>query len=476
MKPLIAIALAGLTLASVAPAAPTQAQAQAQSRAAVPLGAVAQLINLPRGSSMAIDLPSDARDVIVPNPVVAEAMLHSPRRITIIGLQPGETDAVVLDSSGRTILSLRIRVDAGVSALQDTLGRVMPGSLVRAEAVNDSIILTGPVSSPGEADRAAQVARAFVSAPEKVINMMTIAGSDQVMVRARVIEIQRTAIKQLGLDVNGVLNSVGNGLSFVQGATFGVSGSQLGGGVLSYLDQAGDGSRLSSSIRAFERAGLVRILAEPNVTAVNGENAEFLAGGEFPVPNGRSVDATTGQVTIGIEFKPYGVRLAFRPIVLSEGRISLQLSTEVSELTTAGAYTLGGTADDALVIPALNVRRSSTTVELPSGGSMMIAGLLREDTRQNIDQLPGIGNLPVLGALFRSRDYLSGETELVIIMEAYIVSPTSPGRMQSPADGLVIASDAQTLLFGQLNQQFRRPGDPAAADRGWSGPVGYVIE
>jgi pilus assembly protein CpaC len=474
MKPLIAIALAGLTLASVAPAAPTQAQAQ--SRAAVPLGAVAQLINLPRGSSMAIDLPSDARDVIVPNPVVAEAMLHSPRRITIIGLQPGETDAVVLDSSGRTILSLRIRVDAGVSALQDTLGRVMPGSLVRAEAVNDSIILTGPVSSPGEADRAAQVARAFVSAPEKVINMMTIAGSDQVMVRARVIEIQRTAIKQLGLDVNGVLNSVGNGLSFAQGATFGVSGSQLGGGVLSYLDQAGDGSRLSSSIRAFERAGLVRILAEPNVTAVNGENAEFLAGGEFPVPNGRSVDATTGQVTIGIEFKPYGVRLAFRPIVLSEGRISLQLSTEVSELTTAGAYTLGGTADDALVIPALNVRRASTTVELPSGGSMMIAGLLREDTRQNIDQLPGIGNLPVLGALFRSRDYLSGETELVIIMEAYIVSPTSPGRMQSPADGLIIASDAQTLLFGQLNQQFRRPGDPAAADSGWSGPVGYVIE
>ena len=474
MKHLIAIAFVGLTVAAVAPAGPTEAQAQ--SRAAVPMGVGAQLINLPRGSSMAIDLPSDARDVIVPNPMVAEAMLHSPRRITIIGLQPGETDAVVLDSAGRTILSLRIRVDAGVSALQDTLGRVMPGSQVRAEAVNDSIILTGPVSSPGEADRAAQVARAFVSAPEKVINMMTIAGSDQVMVRARVIEVQRTAIKQLGLDVNGVVSSVGDGLTFAQGATFGVSGSQLGGGVLNYLDQAGDGSRLNTNIRAFERAGLVRILAEPNVTAVNGENAEFLAGGEFPVPNGRSVDATTGQVTIGIEFKPYGVRLGFRPIVLSEGRISLQLSTEVSELTTAGAYTLGGTADDALVIPALNVRRASTTVELPSGGSMMIAGLLREDTRQNIDQLPGIGNLPVLGALFRSRDYLSGETELVIILEAYIVSPTSPGRLQTPADGLVIASDAQTLLFGQLNQQFRRPGDPAAPDSGWSGPVGYVIE
>ncbi len=474
MKHLIATALAGLMIAAVAPVGPTEVHAQ--SRAAVPMGAGAQLINLPRGSSMAIDLPSDARDVIVPNPMVAEAMLHSPRRITIIGLQPGETDAVVLDSAGRTILSLRVRVDAGVSALQDTLSRVMPGSQVRAEAVNDSIILTGPVSSPGEADRAAQVARAFVSAPEKVINMMTIAGSDQVMVKARVIEVQRTAIKQLGMDVNGILNSVGDGLSFAQSATFGVSGSQLGGGILNYLDQAGDGSRLSTNLRAFERAGLVRILAEPNLTSVNGENAEFLAGGEFPVPVGRSVDASTGQVTIGIEFKPFGVRLAFRPIVLSEGRISLQLSTEVSELTSAGAFTLGGTADDALVIPALNVRRASSTVELPSGGSMMIAGLLREDTRQNIDQLPGIGSLPVLGALFRSRDYLSGETELVIIIEAYIVSPTSPGRLQTPADGLIIANDAQTLLFGQLNQQFRRPGDPAAPDSGWSGPVGYVIE
>ena len=474
MKRLVAIALAGLTVVVTSPVAPTQAWAQ--SRAAVPLGAGAQLINLPRGSSMAIDLPSDARDVIVPNPMVAEAMLHSPRRITVIGLQPGETDAVVLDASGRTILSLRVRVDAGVSALQDTLGRVLPGSQVRAEAVNDSIILTGPVGSPGEADRAAQVARAFVSAPEKVINMMTIAGSDQVMVKARVIEVQRTAIKQLGLDVDAVLNNVGDGLSFAQNATFAVSGSQLGGGVLNFLDQSGDGNELDTSLRAFERAGLVRILAEPNLTSVNGENAEFLAGGEFPVPVGRSVDSSTGQTTIGIEFKPFGVRLAFRPIVLSQGRISLQLSTEVSELTTAGAFTLGGTADDALVIPALNVRRASSTVEMPSGGSMMIAGLLREDTRQNIDQLCGIGSLPILAALFRSRDYLSGETELVIIIEAYIVSPTSPGRMQTPADGLIIANDAQTLLFGQLNQQYSPGASGPAAATGWTGPVGYVIE
>lgn len=472
MKSLIVAAAVALTVAAGAPA--MAAVAPAQARTAIAPDGQTRLVNLPRGSSMAVDLPADARDVIVPNPTVAEAMLHSPRRITIIGVAPGETDAVVLDSAGRSILSLRIRVDAGVSALQDTLTRLMPGSQVRAEAVNDSIILSGPVDSPGEADRASQIARAFVSTPEKVLNMMTIAGSDQVMVKARVVEVQRSAIKQLGLDVNAVLNSVGDGLTFMQAATFAVSGSQLGGGLLNYLDRSGNGNSLSTNLRAFERAGIVRILAEPNLTSVNGENAEFLAGGEFPVPVGRTVDATTGQSTVGIEFKPFGVRLAFRPIVLSQGRISLQLSTEVSELTTTGAFTLGGTADDSLVIPALNVRRASTSVELPSGGSMMIAGLLREDMRQNIDQLPGLGSLPVLGSLFRSRDYLSGETELVIILEAYIVSPTSPNRMQTPADGLVVANDAQTLLFGQLNQQYRPVGP--AAQTTWSGPSGYVIE
>ena len=474
-RPLIrlaGVALAGLLVVALPPAAP----AEAQTRAAVSMGAQSQLISLPRGSSMAVDLPADARDVIVPNPLVAEAMLHSPRRITIIGLAPGETDAVVLDNAGRTILSLRIRVDAGVSALQDTLSRVMPGSNVHAEAVNDSVILTGTVFSPGEADRASQVARAFVSAPEKVINMMTIEGSDQITVRARIVEVQRTAVKQLGLDATAVLASVGEGLTLTQAATFAVSGNQLGGGSLRYEDSAGDGSSLQGTLRAFERAGLVRILAEPNITTANGESAEFLAGGEFPVPVGQEVDGNSTKVTI--EFKPYGVRLAVRPIVLSPGRISLQLSTEVSELTSLGAFTMGGAqGGTALVIPGLSVRRASNTVELPSGGSLMIAGLLREDTRQNIDQLPALGDLPVLGALFRSRDYLSGETELVIIVEAYIVSPTSPGRMQTPADGLRIANDAQTILFGQLNQHYGgRNAAVDAADAGWTGPVGYVIE
>ena len=562
-RPLIRLAgvgLAGLLIVALPPAAP----AEAQTRAAVSMGAQSQLISLPRGSSMAVDLPADARDVIVPNPLVAEAMLHSPRRITIIGLAPGETDAVVLDNAGRTILSLRIRVDAGVSALQDTLSRVMPGTNVHAEAVNDSVILTGTVFSPGEADRASQVARAFVSSPDKVINMMTIEGSDQIMVKARVVEVQRSAIKQLGLSTDAVMNG---GTQYTSGGfttTYGINGSQMGGGgicvgqngarrtdysntqnttaqngitsgtsnsvsnnvewggafpttvpvvdvngntvlvpgtslaeiarnataqngssssltdtltnVVSSAWSTVSGTNASACLEAFERAGLVRIMAEPNITTANGENAEFLAGGEFPVPVGQEVDGNSTKVTI--EFKPYGVRLAVRPIVLSPGRISLQLSTEVSELTSLGAFTMGGgQGGTSLVIPGLSVRRASNTVELPSGGSLMIAGLLREDTRQNIDQLPGLGDLPVLGSLFRSRDYLSGETELVIIIEAFIVSPVGAGRLQTPADGLRIANDAQTLLFGQLNQHYggRNPAVDTA-DAGWTGPVGYVIE
>src|SRR5690606_36956432 len=211
-------------------------------------------------------------------------------------------------------------------------------------------------------------AAAFVSAPEKVLSMIDVAGSDQVMVKARVVEVQRSAVKQLGLDVTAVLNSVGDGLSYSQGATFGVNGSQLGGGVLGYLDESGDGDSLSTSLKAFERAGLLRTLAEPNLTSVNGEAAEFLAGGEFPIPVAQSNDGASSSITV--EFKPYGVRLAFRPVVMSEGRISLQLSTEVSELTTEGAFTLTASTDTARVIPALSVRRASSTVELPSGGSL----------------------------------------------------------------------------------------------------------
>ena len=223
--------------------------------------------------------------------------------------------------------------------------------------------------------------------------------------------------------------------------------------------------------QAFERVGLVRTLAEPNLTAVSGEAAKFLVGGEFPVPSGQDEN---GRVSV--EFKPFGVGLGFTPVVLSDGRISLKLSTEVSELSNEGSFTLSnGNGAPALTIPALSVRRAETTVELPSGGAMMIAGLLQSKAKQDIDSLPGMMNLPILGALFRSRDYQNGETELVIIVTPYLVGPTSPANLQTPADGLQIASDAQTILMGKMNKSTKAPPQ-ATAGRTYQGPYGYVIE
>jgi len=509
---LVATAVAGLVgIAGVLPST-----TMAQSTRAVSVGSGPRLVNLPRGSSFAVDLPADAHDVIISNPAVAEALTHSPRRVTVIGTAPGQTDAVFLDAAGRTILSLRVRVDAGVYALQDTISRIAPGSQARAEAVNDSIILTGLVTSPAEADRIVQVARAFVSAPEKVLNMMTVAESDQVTLKVRVVEIQRNAIKQLGFNTSAVLGQLGDAQFLIgQAASFGVNGSLLGGiSAGSSIDTTqnfqlerpcvgsgytagtmcpfvangpedsanwdtaqpgtGPGDRELNSgeatIKAFERVGLVRTLAEPNLTAVSGEAATFLAGGEFPVPSGRDQ-----QGNVSVEYKPYGISVAFRPVVLSGGRISMQIKVEVSELTSQGGFTLGAGGANALTLQGLQVRRTESTVELPSGGSMMIAGLLQEQTRQAIDGLPGM-TTGILGSLFRSRDYLSGETELVVIVEPYIVTPTSPGRMQTPADGLRLASDIQTTFFGQLNQAYGTPTPTAVAGVGWQGPVGYVIE
>jgi pilus assembly protein CpaC len=229
-------------------------------------------------------------------------------------------------------------------------------------------------------------------------------------------------------------------------------------------------NQAQAMLQAFERVGLVRTLAEPNLTAISGESAKFLAGGEYPVPTGED---NTGRVTI--EFKPYGVGLNFTPVVMSEGRISLKIGTEVSELSSDGAFTLASGTGNNLVIPALKLRRTETTVELPSGGAMMIAGLLQQQTKQDIDKMPGLANLPILGALFRSRDYLSGETELAIIVTPYLVKPTSPDQLQTPIDGLQIADDLSTDLMGKINKTTKAAPE-ATAGKSLQGPYGYVIE
>ena len=473
-------------------------------------GSGGELVAIPRGKSAIVELPVDARDVLVTNPAVADAVLRSPRRIYILGVAPGQTDAVFFDASGRRILGLNIRVDQDFSAVAQTIARILPGSKVHVDAVNNSVILSGMVADVGQADKAVQIAQQFTAKPEQVLNMLSIAGKDQVMLKVRIVEMQRNVIKQLGFNLAALTNQIG-GPQFLlnAAASYGVNGALLGGltagrtldttqqpevqvpcgagfvaGTLCPVvargnnvatTQATSGStgvnKATSTIQAFERVGLVRTLAEPNLTAISGESARFLAGGEFPVPTGQD---NTGKITI--EFKPFGVGLGFTPIVLSDGRISLKISTEVSELTQQGSFSVAnGAGVPSLVIPGLSVRRAETTVELPSGGAMMIAGLLQEETKQDIDSVPGLANLPVLGALFRSRDFLSGETELVVIVTPYLVKPARPGDLQTPADGLQMASDAETILFGRLNKVYHAP--PAAdAGGGYQGPVGYVIE
>ncbi|HLI65848.1 MAG TPA: type II and III secretion system protein family protein [Caulobacteraceae bacterium] len=514
-RSLAALAAFGFALVALV-AAPARAQSRepaAPMHVDLSTGA-AQSISIPRGKSAIIDLPVDARDVLVTNPQVADAVLRTPRRIYVVGLAPGATDAAFFDAGGRRILALNIRVDQDFSAVAQTINRLIPNARVHVEGVNQSVILSGSVANASEADQAVQIAQQFTASPTQVVNMLSIAGKEQVMLKVRIVEMQRSVIKQLGFNLNALLGQAGSPQFLVgEAASFAINGALLGGinagtqidttqqpevKAFDPLTNAFDINQVcggcnnggqhtiattqttsgsnglnkgNANIEAFERVGLVRMLAEPNLTAVSGESARFLAGGEFPVPSGED---STGRVSI--EFKPFGVGLGFTPIVLSSGRISLKISTEVSELSNQGAFTLSnGAGAPALTIPGLTVRRAETVVELPSGGSMMIAGLLNEETKQDLDSVPGLMNLPVLGALFRSRDYQSGETELVVIVTPYLVNPTSPANLQTPADGFQMADDAQTLLLGRLNKANKAP--PAAvAGKTYQGPVGYVID
>jgi pilus assembly protein CpaC len=439
-------------------------------------GAASQLLALPEGRSAVVDLPVDARDVLVSNPAVATAVLRTPRRILILGGKAGVTDAVFFDAAGRRILALTIRVDVNTAAVADTINRVIPGSAVKIEAMGDSLILSGTVDSASDADKALEIAKAALgnasAGGPSVINLLSIAGKDQVMLKVRVVEMDREVIKQLGINWQAVVNEAGS-TSFALGTatTYGINGALLGGLSSTVAAKSKSGANsLTTNLQAFERVGLVRTLAEPNLTAVSGEAAKFLVGGEFPVPGGI---ASNGEVSI--EFKPFGVGLGFTPVVLSGGRISLKLATEVSELNNQGAFNVSAGAGATLVVPALTVRRAETTVELPSGGAMMIAGLLQDKSAQDLANLPGIKNVPILGALFQSRDYQAGQTELVIIVTPYLVNPTSPSNLQTPIDGLQTANDFETILLGRLNRTFHHAPTPPDG-RTYQGPYGYVVE
>jgi pilus assembly protein CpaC len=449
-----------------------------------------QRLVLSQDKAAVIQLDQDARDVLVSNPDLVDAVVRTPRRIFLLATKVGQTNAFFFDAQGKQILSLDIRVEKDVVDLAGLIKQALPNSSIQVQAMNDNVVLTGSVSSALESTRAATLAAGFTGDPKKVVNMIAMAGGQQVMLKVRVAEMDRNIAKQFGINLAGakfvggtpLALSTGNQFSLVGQALSDLSGAQVGQvcangstnsnpvGTLINGGTCQIKNNVQGQLQALERVGLVHLLAEPNLTAVSGETARFLAGGEFPVPVAKDLQ---GNVTV--EFKQFGVGLSFTPVVLSGGLISLQLSSEVSELTTAGSFTLqGGATGVGLTIPALSVRRTQTTVELPSGGSFAIAGLMQHNTKQTIDGFPGVKDLPVLGALFRSRDFADDQTELVVVISAYLVEPTSEAAFSSPTDGFVAPTDPETLLLGRLNAVYKKKDDkPLTSDA--SAPVGFVV-
>jgi pilus assembly protein CpaC len=425
-----------------------------------------------------IELDIDAKDVLVSSPDIVDAVVKTPRRIFLLGTKTGQTNAFFFDAAGHQILALDIRVEKDVTDLSNLMKADLPNSAIEVSAINDNVVLTGTVGSALESTRAADLAASFTGDPKKVVNMLRVADGQQVMLKVRIAEMQRQIAKQFGINLSDSATIGTVPMQFSTDNQFGLLGRALADLSGGSIGPAVSGrNSITGTFKALETVGLLHTLAEPNLTAVSGETAKFLAGGEFPVPAGRDQ-----QGNISIQFKQFGVGLSFTPVVLSSGRISLQLSTEVSELTNTGAFTLnGGTVTvngttvttPGLTIPALDVRRAETTVELPSGGTFAIAGLMQHTTKQQINAFPGLKDLPVLGALFRSRDFQNNETELVVMVTAYLVSPTSEKALVSPGDGFVVPSDPETILLGRLNTIYKanpKPLTPQAA-----APVGFVV-
>ncbi len=454
-----------------------------------------ETLTLTVNKSYMIEFDTDIDDVIIANDKIANVVARDRRRIAVMGVAPGESNVVFLDRSGRKVKVLEISVTdgvAGMDQLRTLIKRHVPGSKVQVEAVNGRIILAGNVPNLAGSDRVMQLARTYAKDDNSVLNLMAIDGKDQVTLKVRFVEMQRSVIKQMGINLSGSigfgqLSGTGfdNNFSAQSSNAFPIAGSALGGlaANLGYKNLTAGAAQSAVGVKldALERVGIVRTLAEPNLAAISGEAGKFLVGGEFPVP------VAQDQGKISIEFKPFGVGLGYTPIVMSAGRISLQLSVEVSELSQQGGFqsVSGVTVDpntgqaiagQTITIPALKVRRAETTVEIPSGGSLVIAGLIQETTRQNLDSVPGVKDVPVLGALFRSRDFQNEETELVVIVTPYLVDPTDPQGFRDPDRGYVTATDARTFLFGKLNDVYAVPGSGADKAKPPGGASGFIID
>ena len=444
---------AALGIALAAPAAPAFAQ---------PTVAPSEEVTLSVGTGRLVRLNGVMADLFVANEAVADVQVRSNTSVYIFGKAAGQTTVYATDASGRVIYSASIRVGQNLASVDQMLQLAMPEANIRATTMNGLVLLTGTVAAPADVEEAQRLVQAFVGEGTQVISRLRTATPQQVMLRVRIAEVSRAFIRELGVNLAALDPT--SGFSFFRGARtaiLGPNGPSFGGLADQTTTIGGNasigGTDIGAALDGRDNNGNVTILAEPTLTSLSGETASFLAGGEFPVP----ISQTLGQVTI--EYKQYGVGLAFTPIVLEDGRISMRVRPEVSELATEGSIRLNG-----FDVPALTTRRAETTVELGSGQSFMIAGLLRNTSTNTIDRTPFLGNLPIIGALFRSNRFRRAETELVIIVTPYLVNPMNPNRVALPTDGFRTADDAQRLVGGRMQDGRNsdvRPEPTVAAPR-----------
>ncbi len=477
-------------------------------------GPIRKSIKIGLGKSVLLEFPRPVRDVMVSNPAVIDAVVLSSNRVFLLAKNNGEANAFFFDTSGHQFATMELYVERETAGLQALLNRIITGASIKVETLNQTVILTGAVKSPINSTRAGDIAAQFISQQlrsfsvdtkegvtlasggsnqikDSVINMLTVEAEEQVMLKVTVAEVKRTLLKQMGVNLGAIINSgsfsttlltanafpitpaqglgtlptmgVGTAASAACAATqlctfnSGPSGSFGNSGVASAWSSGGN--QVQSAIRALERDGLIRTLAEPNLTAISGEPAEFLAGGEVPYVTG--IDTQSGVSSVA--FKKFGVQLSFTPVVLSEGRISLKIDTSVSDIASFIANN-----------PVFDTRQAKTVVELPSGGSLALAGLISTKTQQNIDGLPGAKDIPILGTLFRSRDFQNEESELVVIVTPYVVQPVARQQLATPADGLAPATDLKADFLGHLNRIYGRgAGMPSG---GLKGDYGFIVE
>lgn len=415
-------------------------------------------IGLAVGQGTLIQLDRPAATVFVADPAVADIQIAGPQSIFVFGQGTGRTTLFALDQAGAPIVQREITVTHDLARLRSILQRSFPGSRISLVSGPKSVLIEGSAASPQEAEAILRTVQGALGEGERVISRLAVSAPTQVNLRVRVAEVQRSAAQKLGVNWSALFNVGEFTFRLFTGAAFTGPGALItdsfgliGGSVVSSGNYD-----INLLIDAMSREGLARSLAEPNLTAISGETASFTAGGEFPIPVAQDDDTTT------IEFKPFGVILDFTPTVLSPDRISLRVRPEVSDLSSEGAIEING-----FRIPAISVRRVETTVELASGQSLVIGGLLQQSSRDAVNKVPGLGDVPVLGALFTSTDYRNNESELIVTVTPYIVRPTRPDALPTPV-GLVPAG--RTLESLLIERSGRRAPPPGRLH----GPVGFV--